>query len=844
MKTIKIISNPYKKEVNFEVMDSNGNWIKLEDDNDASRLREEETEKMFFPFRIKNIIDVIIDDYWIPGGEEVKIVFEGTDDEYREIESVCEDEEVNSKICLSKSSKVLENAREIVDATRKTFESVRPILEDTMGKNEEVEKKLEKIKDALDDIIPICVFGNYSAGKSTFINALIGNEILPCGSEPVTGKVFRISRINDNLSDRIIINFEFQNEKVELQFDETGMHVINGEKSSEIIKAIYKDLSDNEGYSLNDMAYNALKIINAYDKDGQEDMEVGNIIDIKTPFSKEGVLGYSDNKFVIFDTPGSNSRTNQDHSAVLKESMEGFSNGIPVWVTIYENIDSIDNANLCDDIYNIDALDKRFTMIVANKAENSELPEYGFEEEDIKQIKQYDSVKKMYSSGIFFVASIMGLGSKNNGNFTNKHLKKLYLNNKNTFDDEESEFYQCLYKYNIMPEQMKKNALMYSLQENNLIYTNSGLYCIEREMDKFAGNYSSYNKCQMVNSFLNSVIDKANKRIAEKKETKLEYRNQENEKLDNKKADLIAKLNKNANEKIDEYRDLSDIEAKTIAKDNLETEHTQEELEELNEKIMSEIKNKKGLDMTKNSFDEAKKKVLKNFKVDFKNFGKLKDITKDIINDSQEAFIKGTYYFSAKKQSESDASDSVIQKVNDFYKQDLYCIKGNIERKINEFWKTKETDFKESMIGLINISESLTIQERQEISSIISNYLSVDVEEEGDDIFIKAKFLRPLKEILDIKKLINNYNSRLEKDALIISKTKNDRCKVKFIQWLNSLLDVIKQNLTEYNTELAQITRNIEMLTEEINKLERNKQIIKESLDTVEEMMQWHYVEE
>ena len=41
-------------------------------------------------------------------------------------------------------------------------------------------------------VIPICVFGNYSAGKSTFINALIGREVLPSGGDPVTAKIYKI----------------------------------------------------------------------------------------------------------------------------------------------------------------------------------------------------------------------------------------------------------------------------------------------------------------------------------------------------------------------------------------------------------------------------------------------------------------------------------------------------------------------------------------------------------------------------------------------------------------------------------------------------------------------------
>ena len=73
----------------------------------------------------------------------------------------------------------------------------------------------------------------------------------------------------------------------------------------------------------------------------------------------------------------------------LKEALEGFSNGIPVWVSQYEAIDTMDNEALCNNILSIDALDKRFTMMVLNKADSSDLPDGGFSEKQVKNILEY-----------------------------------------------------------------------------------------------------------------------------------------------------------------------------------------------------------------------------------------------------------------------------------------------------------------------------------------------------------------------------------------------------------------------------------------------------------------------
>ena len=89
--------------------------------------------------------------------------------------------------------------------------------------------------------------------------------------------------------------------------------------------------------------------------------------------------------FVIFDTPGSNSASNLNHTKVLENALASFSNGIPVWVSQYESIDSQDNAALCDKILQIQALDERFTMIIMNKADCSNLPKNGFDDSKVKR---------------------------------------------------------------------------------------------------------------------------------------------------------------------------------------------------------------------------------------------------------------------------------------------------------------------------------------------------------------------------------------------------------------------------------------------------------------------------
>jgi hypothetical protein len=227
---------------------------------------------------------------------------------------------------------------------------------------------------------------------------------------------------------------------------------------------------------------------------------------------------------------------------VLKDSLEGFSNGIPVWVTQYDSIDSVDNAKLVDMLSEIDALDKRFTMIVVNKADSVELPKKGFTEEDVTNIMEFESVEQMYSSGIYFVSAVMGLGSKNFDGFKSEYLMDVFDEKERKFSDPKARSYLRLYDYNIMPEQRKQRVVAYSGDFENLIYANSGLYCIENEIDQFATRFSAYNKCQMFYLFLGSAIEETDKRIEDKTALLEKKKAQWETELDSKSRALISDL--------------------------------------------------------------------------------------------------------------------------------------------------------------------------------------------------------------------------------------------------------------------------------------------------------------
>lgn len=156
--------------------------------------------------------------------------------------------------------------------------------------------------------------GNYSAGKSTFINALIGREVLPSAERPTTAKIFKIEQEMEG--ERASVKFDFGDEKVIVKL-ENESYVIDSAVRNEFTDEIIEALNELSSASIYVRLKEILEIVNEYERD-TEDNYISDLIEITVPFYK-GIWTHTENQFVIFDTPGSNSASNLNHFAVLKK---------------------------------------------------------------------------------------------------------------------------------------------------------------------------------------------------------------------------------------------------------------------------------------------------------------------------------------------------------------------------------------------------------------------------------------------------------------------------------------------------------------------------------------------
>lgn len=855
--TIKIISNPYTKEINIQSFkEQTQQWEDIKIGNGNSKLREYESGRSFLPFCIKDIIDTIISDYYV-NGDKIRIQFEGTQDEYSEVENVCMEENICEKVELSRTKRILENARVIFNPTKDIFVKVQPIIEKIVKDDQRVCKDLNKVSDALKDIIPICVFGNYSAGKSTFINALIGEEVLPSGGDPITAKVYKIERSKH--ADNARVKFSYRDEEFEILFEGIDYHLLAGNAENELIQDIFTAIKESKADDMFVYLSIALELVNGYEKKDRNEIVISNVIELEIPFSKKGILGQSYNNFVIFDTPGSNSESNIEHSEVLAEALEGFSNGIPVWVSTYETIDSTDNASLCEKILDIEALDKRFTMIVLNKADGTDLEEGGFSRKKEQEILEYSSVEKMYSSGIYFVSSIMGLGAKNDGVLLDKHYRKIYRSQQEMYSDPDDEDYATLYMYNIMPYQIKKNVQKYSAECQNLIYANSGLYCVEQEMENFASKHAAYNKCQMVYKFLKDVIEETNRRIVSRTESLKRTREARSKELESKKAELIDSLCTTAQTSEYEFDKVSKAFVKSFVSAHLKYRYDVDTLDKLTVDLHQENTEERHFFIQERGYENSKNKILSNAKNNvmeiFKGEGRILDrlgkMKDDLVRDGSELLASRGEKVSAEKEIDKETSDELMEIVVEEYKKSILQAQEILSNCIREHWQQNAQSLRNNLIEIITGSDALSSTQREELSNIIMSYQQIAFNDNAEDVFVKAKFLRGNifgvqlydDEKLNTRRLAYRYNETISKAISEIAANMNSSCYNSFKLWKESLSAVIEENITEYNPQLRDMSDMIKEETEKIAELEDNQSTIQQSLNAIEELMNWKLLE-
>ena len=825
MTRIKIKSDPYRRTVEFyTIKKSTGEWIGVNRLNSPdSNLITDSIRKNFFPYKVREIVGFILDEYAV-NGEIVNIVFSGTSDEFLELSDICS---AHNEIELERDDELLENARDILPQIVNIFDKIEPIVDSSIEKDtirEGIEKDIAKFLDASNDIIPICVLGNYSSGKSTFINALIGMEILPSGDMPVTAKIYQIKK-SDADSDTTI-EFEHNDKRIHIAISDTSYHVF-GEEKSELTRNIEKVLSENNDGSLSLKVNSCLAAIN-------EEIEgVSDLIKIQIPFG-EGLLGKARNSFVIFDTPGSNAAMHKDHFTILKGAMQNLSNGIPIYVTEYNALDSCDNVHLYESIKEISQIDTRFTMIAVNKADLANIKEASFDNATIQNILSQSVPSSLYSGGIYFVSSLMGLGAKTGGLFFDEHLEEVFEDNEKKYSDAESKRYKELYKFNIMPEQIKSRIVSESSEASNKIFANSGLLAIEDEILNFAERYSAYDKCKQANLYIEKIIKSTRSEIEDAKAYSEIIKSNIEKELEEDKRNLIVSMESRSNKLGENFFAGYDETMKDCYKD-AQFIFNNEDMIKLESKITEEKKSANNYEKELDDVKQSGAAILDSIGKPFDEFAK----------GVKDAWVELRELRDVKIKSDREASDEIIKVVTEDFDVRGANSTAKVDAASRAYWETNTEKVKTELSMIVAESPTLDDDKKKELEEIIISYGSVKFTDEH--VFEKASFERKLKlfghEIdlnrLNTRKLTDTYNKDFSNAIQKVYEDIKDSHSDSFETWRNQLVNKIRTNIVDYSPKLSEQARKIDEETQRIDRLSDTIRLLGNYSSQIQDLISW-----
>ena len=853
MAKLKIISNPYKKEIRYQKWQENvEDWVNIDYSNcKNSKLLSQELSTGFFPFCVKKIVDAIIEEYGVEGGS-IEIVFEGSADEFKELEAACEYEDSKGLVFAKRSDVRLENARDILPEVKKLFREMNPLITQSVSDQEKIRRDLNRFMDASSDVVPICVLGNYSAGKSTFINSLIGSEILPSGIEPITAKIYKIAR--SKYPDRASVKCRYKNEDVLILFSDTETKFEN-ELSDELSIALKAGLDGMQGSGIVLRVNKALSIINDFENNVDE-ARISDLIEVEIPFSS-GVLAQSQHPFVLFDTPGSNSASNAKHLTVLKEAMANMTNGLPIFLSTPDALDSTDNENLYKIIRDMEELDSRFTMIVVNKADGPGLQRRDSTATEETRILSQAVPRNLYSGGLFYVSSILGLGSKNNGKFIDDFYAETYEDQVYKYNDPNERRYRTLYSFNIMPAQLKQRSDSAAAAQQDLVYANSGLFSIETEIENFAGKYSSYNKCFQSQMFLKKVLEITADEIEQQKEDCDADRQYIKDRLEADKAKLVQKIDQTTEDERQDYDNGYGIYMSKYIDESECTFSAQDlsnRFDELKTKYKVDLGYGERQSNVKKSEDGFKSNLKSNISGMFKNFNKdsIRSVGSGLVDDVTAVMDAKNAEKDTLQQIEKAAADKLLEFVSDDYTTRLENTYTLLDGKSKEYWTEKTEMLRRVLAKIVTGSDVLTDERREELEKIIITYQKLSFSEiTAEEIFKKEDFEFRIKigrlvlfksDRLNIDKLAKTYGMNFKDGIENRYKSIEESHRESAHTWIQSLLNEIYNNIVKYSPELSKHAREIQRKTEQIQAWEQRKIKLGEYSKMLCSMMDWKAV--
>lgn len=763
---MEIVCNPFQKRIDYYWYDKKqGEYIAV--DPKESELAKSEYTKTAIQRKASEIIDVINNEYNV-GNIGLEINFVGTKEDFDDLCRTIKLDYEKFNITCIKDKRYYNTAKEVMPKIKKKFSEIREIL--TKYSEEQGKEQLDKYIDTIKPSIALCVMGLYTAGKSSFINSIIGREVLPSGSDPTTGKICKIC-----YAQVYEIEFLDKGRKCKLKFDKEKIYY-PADTQSEIIAELQQIRATDEVHNETCHMNRVLQILN-------KKKDISDIVTVRLPFKKTNFLN-EEFDFIIYDTPGSNSEQNAEHFGLLQKAIKEQTNALPIFVTDLETLSANDNKNLYDLIEKAkDSLDIINAIVVVNKADRKGEKELGNFKNKVSEL----TITKLGLKRFFLMSSILGIASKKE----NPDDVKEWIDS-DVFEryDETKQKYlsgkRKLYDYNVIQKDKisEKNNIC-SEDRSIILYRNSGLESVEKEITEYAQKFALFQKCSLASRYLQQAIDSCAQNLEFVEEQQKKAWNKAKSSLHDKEIKLKNDLN---------------LKQKEF------TEDCNTKFQKLIEQILLEY--------------EIDDHLLLN---DMKN--RWKDI-------KEEKKTNGN--------PEKWAFEQMQKYVDDLYNRLIYRLSENINEKANLFWEERAKKLKQEYCSIIHGSKALTEEQKKILESVIRykafirmTKIEFDLRGTGVIRFKKFLFWEREKEKIDIKLCCNIFKMNFENVTRAKTMDLEKRSGNEFKLWAEKLLKKLHIEMTTFNPELRNLSQQISKFENEIeekaickSKLEEGKQFI------------------
>lgn len=634
-----------------------------------------------------------------------------------------------------------------------------------------IKRHIDKIKcmlnkDSSENAISLCVTGVYSTGKSTFINALIGEKLLESEDEPTTASVFTITKVTQNDPIKISFNIESPElEEIQLIFKDgifkSEKEIRNQEISNELIPLLSSSKSCIEQiHSITKYINGKIKkysdFLDLNDKKEDEgtgieykDIVIATNVDIYYPFEIGGEIPVK-----ICDTPGSNSSFRGD-KRIIEETLADQKNSILITLL---SPDKSDDAAGHDILFNIfdkaekenTCIDKSRLFFIWNKIDgtNCRIEKIDTKKKAIIKVKdENENIKiiKLDEYPQFFMSSSKALLAKELlKNEDDEKFKDDYEDTKIRLNLSE----ECLYGW--QTEEFKSSSQNELRRVEGKEYKESiirsGLYSVEKGINDYINKYAGailsnglYEKIKEINEDL--IIE-----IESEKEKQKKALEKENGKFEEKKQELISLITdtkcqvkkdirqKYQSQKLDDYNEaiikkIDELYGKKYKHSAWKGEKSISEFHlktntnilsnlvssDLN-KFVSSIYKKTNEDIAKEKeelFNKISEMLSKEFSngIGLNNWERIKKIVlNNLKNDIQKKMqpkINEFFFWSKSKDFKIDAKNFVIENtasIQDTIK-DFYKSMESIIDEITNNYKDNLEEYSESLVKIQNARE-------------------------------------------------------------------------------------------------------------------------------------------